>query len=431
MRSFLKRMNSLFLRYNKTISALFLLLTFGVLVQACVIAPSSKPSEKDLIDPEAPIFDKRFKSFSINDINLKHFWIEGVDPKHRDPVQLTNRTYSEVAQSVKDGVVNIYALRVEERETKFGISPNDLLPIKIPILSTLLEIIPFQVPIPFKTQGISLGSGFIINSQGYILTNAHVIHNAMDIRVILAEGKKDFPAKIIGTDALTDIALIKIDADYPLTPIPLGNSDKLQVGEVVLAMGNPMGLAHTMTSGVVSAMERIVPNLKDQILDFIQTDSAINPGNSGGPLLNLYGEVVGINTAILAEAQLIGFAIPVSIIKEVMPLLVVGKTERGWFGAAAHPLTVKDSVELGFPGSFGVLVTEVSKGSPADKVGLKERDIIIKFNNQKIRDFLMFRRKLLGLAVGQKINFDVYRKGKIYHVISKLIKKPVSEAIPP
>jgi serine protease Do len=398
--------------------------------QACTISHKSKTTLKNLVDPEATIFDKRFKEYSINDINLKHFWVEGISPSNRDPVPLTNKTFSDVAQGVKDGVVNIYTLRVEERETKFGISPNDLLPIKIPILSTILEIIPFQVPIPFRTQGISLGSGFIINAQGYILTNAHVIHNATDIRVILSEGKKDFPAKIIGVDSLTDLALIKIDADYPLTPLPLGDSDLLPVGEVVLAMGNPMGLAHTMTSGVVSAMERIVPNLKDHVLDFIQTDSAINPGNSGGPLLNLYGEVVGINTAILAEAQLIGFAIPVSVIKEVMPLLVVGKTERGWFGAAAHPLTIKDTLELGFTGDFGVMVTEISKGSPAEKVGLKERDVIVKFNNQKIRDFLMFRRKLLGLAVGQKINFDVFRKGKIYHVISKLIKKPTIETPP-
>ncbi|MBI4385161.1 MAG: trypsin-like peptidase domain-containing protein [Nitrospinae bacterium] len=391
---------------------------------ACTISKNPKPTEKNLVESENPIFDKRFKNVTRRDLNLKNFWVNAEKPSRRDPIPLTNKTFAETVETVKDAVVNIYTRRVEEREARFGISPNDLLPIKLPIISSLLDIIPFQVPIPYMTEGVSLGSGFIINKEGYILTNAHVIHNATDIRVVLSEKNRDYSAKIIGIDRLTDTALIKIDPDGELAYLPLGDSDELQVGEVVIAIGNPLGLTHSVSSGMVSAKERIVPKLQDQALDFIQTDSAINPGSSGGPLLNMYGEAVGINTALLTEAQLIGFAIPIGIVKEVMPLLVLGKTERGWFGVSGRPLLPKDAVELNFPEKEGILITEVEKGSPAEKNGLLEKDVIVRFNGQPVKNFLTFRRKLLSLLPGQRVHLSVYRQGKTLSFTNRLVRRP-------
>lgn len=405
---------------------IFVFLLAVLLGHACTISRNPKPTDQNLVDQENPIFDKRFKGFSIRDLNLKNFWAEEKNPGSRETVPLNNKSFADIVRRIKDGVVNIYTRRLEIRDAKFGISPNDLLPIRIPLVSSILEIIPFQVPIPFRAEGVSLGSGFIINKEGYILTNAHVIHNATDIRVGMSERDRDYPAKIIGIDRLTDIALIKIDTGDDLTFLPMGDSDALQVGEVVVAMGNPLGLTHSVSSGLVSAKERVVPKLQDQVLDFIQTDSAINPGSSGGPLLNMYGEVVGINTAILSEAQLIGFAIPVNIVKEVMPLLVLGKTERGWFGVVGRPVTAKDAVALGLSGKEGILVTEVEKGSPAEKAGLHEKDVIVKFNGKTVQNFLMFRRKLLSLLSGQRVHLAVFRDGKTLFFSSRLVARPVS-----
>ena len=402
---------------------IFLLLPL-FLIYGCTVPPSHKKNmEVSLVSQNDPIFDKRFENLSLKDIDLNNFWSNAETRDGRDEVALTNRTFVKIVDGVKDGVVNIYTRRVEMRETKFGIVSDDL-PIKIPIISSIFEAIPFHVPIPYKTEGVSLGSGFIVNKEGYILTNAHVIHNATDIRVVLSERRREYPAKIIGKDMLTDIALIKIDADIELTALSLGDSDKLQMGEMVIAIGNPLGFAHSVTSGLVSAKDRIVPTLNNQYLDFIQTDSAINPGSSGGPLLNFYGEVIGINTAILTKAQLIGFAVPVNIIKEVMPLLVLGKTERGWFGVTVRPVTIKDTEDIGFSGENGVIILEVAKKSPAEKAGLKEKDIIVKMNDRDIQNFLMFRRKLLSMPPGQDVHLTVFRDGNTFDISSQLIEKP-------
>jgi S1-C subfamily serine protease len=282
---------------------------------------------------------------------------------------------------------------------------------------------PFKVPIPYQREGFSLGSGFIINRQGYILTNAHVVHNATDIRVLMSDGQQGFPAKIIGMDRLTDTALLKMEADTLLTVCPLGNSDHLRTGEMVVAIGNPLGLRHTVTSGLISAKERISPGLNQKYMDFIQTDSAINPGSSGGPLMNLHGEVVGVNTALVAEAQSIGFAVPINTVKEVMPLLVLGKTERGWFGVRAVPLNAKEAATLNYEGEGGVLVVGVEEGSPADKAGIRKQDIILRLNGLPVRDFIAFRRKLLGLMPGRRIDLEVFRKGEVFEVSGKLVRK--------
>ena len=408
---------------HKFLSAIIFL---GMLT-GCSVSQSAKQADKILVTSESPIFDKRFESVSLKDIDLENFWVHGDSSDDREPVPLDNHTFSRITGKVKQAVVNIYTIRVEERDVKFGISPNDLLPIRIPIVSNILDIIPFQVPIPFKSEGFSLGSGFLINREGYILTNAHVISNAVNIHVVLAEGKKEYPAKIIGIDRLTDTALIKIEPDFVPTVLPFGDSDKLQMGEMVLAIGNPLGFQHSVTSGLISAKERATPHAGNRYTNFLQTDSAINPGSSGGPLINLYGEVVGINTAIVEQAQLIGFAIPINTVKGVMGMLIIGKTERGWFGAHASPITAEEALELNYPESEGMLIKGVEKDSPAEQSGLQINDIITGFNKEPITSLSIFRRKLLTLIPGQEIHLTIFRDGKTFEITSTLARKKTEE----
>ncbi|MBT5472214.1 MAG: trypsin-like serine protease [Nitrospina sp.] len=395
--------------------------------QACSVSQTATQANKVLVNKDAPIFDKRFQDISIEDINLENFWtrLEDVEEsRDRDPVSIDNQTFARISESVKSAVVNIYTVRLEEKDANIGIDPNSLLPFNIPIVSSILDFVPFQVPVPFNSEGLSLGSGFLINEQGYILTNAHVISNAVDIRVVLSEEQKEYQARIIGIDRLSDTALIKIDPDFTPSVLPFGDSDAIRMGEVVLAMGNPLGFQHSVTSGLISAKERISPHPKDRFVNYLQTDSAINPGSSGGPLINLHGEVVGINTAIIQTAQLIGFAIPINTVKEVMGLLIIGETERGWFGASATPISNGEAAELGFVGTGGLLIKGVEKKSPAETSGLKGKDIIVEFNHKPVDNFVVFRRKLLALVPGQKINLTVFREGKTFEVTSTLIKKP-------
>ena len=397
------------------------------MLPGCSVSRTANPSDINLVSPESPIFDKRFESVSLKDIDLENFWVHGDSSDDREPVPLDNHTFSRITKNVKQAVVNIYTIRIEERDIKFGISPNDLLPIRIPIISSILDIVPFQVPIPFRSEGFSLGSGFLINREGYILTNAHVISNSVNIGVVLAEGKKECLAKIIGIDRLTDTALIKIEPDFIPTVLPFGDSDKLQMGEVVLAMGNPLGFQHSVTSGLISAKERVAPHARDRYINFLQTDSAINPGSSGGPLVNLYGEVVGINTAIVAQAQLIGFAIPINTVKDVMGMLIIGKTERGWFGAHAAPITAEEALELNYPESEGMIIKGVEKDSPAEQSGLKTNDIIAGFNKEPTTNLAIFRRKLLALIPGQEIHLIIFRDGKTFEITSTLARKKTEE----
>ena len=405
--------------YNLVLVAF--VLAMAHLLPGCTVSNSPKGMDADLVSKEDPIFDKSFKALSFNDLDLQKMWVERETFEGRGDVVIHNNTFADVATQVKGSVVNIYTRNLEEKEAHVGVSPNDI--IRIPLLSNLFDIIPFKVPIPFQSEGYSLGSGFIINEQGYILTNAHVIHNATDIRVVLSERRKEYPARIVGADRVTDTALIRIEPDHLLTVLPLGNSDRLRIGEMVLAIGNPLGLRHSVTSGIVSATERISPGLNEKLLDFIQTDSAINPGNSGGPLVNLHGEVVGINTAVVSEAHSIGFAIPINTVKKVMPMLVLGKTERGWLGIQAVPLMPNKAFELKYPHEGGVLVVSVEEESPAEKSGLKPDDIIMSLNGHPVGRFLLLRRELLSLSPGVKLNLSVFRNGKVLEIKSTLEKK--------
>lgn len=391
---------------------------------SCSVSRRTDASEKTLVDKEALVFDKRFQDLTYQDLDLRRLWVEREAGERAKRIPVDNHTIADIVETVQGGVVNLYTLKLEERKIRFGIAPNDLLPFKIPLLSSVLDVIPFRVPIPYQAEGFSLGSGFLIHPEGYILTNAHVVHNATEIRVVLSQDRRDFPARIIGLDRVTDTALLKMPPVDGTTVLPLGDSDRLRTGEMVLAIGNPLGLRHTVTLGIVSAQERMAPGYQDRVTDFVQTDSAINPGSSGGPLLDLHGEVVGINTAIVAQAQSIGFAVPVNTVKEVMPLLVLGNAERGWFGAKALFLSQKDAQRLGYIGDSQILVQAVEAGSPAEQAGLDADDIIVGMNGEPLSQFRVFRRKQLGMPPGSEIQLTVFREGEEVSLSGRLIQHP-------
>ncbi len=260
----------------------------------------------------------------------------------------------------------------------------------------------------FRQRG--LGSGFIISRDGYILTNNHVIAGTDKIRVKLAEGK-EYPAEIVGRDANTDIALIKIQPEGDLPTAVLGDSDKLRVGDWVLAIGNPFGLEQTVTAGIVSAKARSIG--AGPYDDFIQTDASINPGNSGGPLFNLKGEVVGINTAIVAQGQGIGFAVPVNMAKEIYrDLKTKGRVTRGWLGVSVQDLTEEMASSLKIEGRRGALVGDVFPGEPADRAGIRTGDVIIEIAGKPVRNTHDLLRQVATLAVGKKAALRIVRDGR-------------------
>jgi serine protease Do len=256
----------------------------------------------------------------------------------------------------------------------------------------------------------SLGSGFIINKDGHIVTNNHVVENATDIKVALSD-KEEFDAKVVGRDPKTEVALIKIEAKRDLPVAPLGNSDKLGVGEWVVAIGNPFGLGHTVTAGIASAKGRIIG--ASAFDDFIQTDASINPGNSGGPLFNMNGEVVGINTAIVASGQGIGFAIPTNLAKEVLPQLrEKGRVTRGWLGVQVQRVTPELAQSFGLEGARGALVAEAQPNSPAKRAGIQQGDVIVEFNNETIEEMDELPRVVANTPPGTEVDVRLIRKGQ-------------------
>ena len=256
----------------------------------------------------------------------------------------------------------------------------------------------------------SLGSGFIISADGYILTNNHVVDGADEIKVKLADGRS-FNATIKGGDAKLDLALLKIDTGESLPVAKLGDSNRLQVGEWVIAIGNPFGLEQTVTVGIVSAKGRVIG--AGPYDDFIQTDASINPGNSGGPLFNAAGEVVGINTAIIANGQGIGFATPVNAAQAIIPQLrEVGHVTRGWLGVSVQPVTEELAASFGLDKPRGALVTEVIKGSPAEAAGFQRGDIILAVEGKPVAEMTDLPRLVAGMAVDSSAKFEVFRGGK-------------------
>lgn len=257
----------------------------------------------------------------------------------------------------------------------------------------------------------SLGSGFIISADGYILTNDHVVNGADEIKVKLADGRT-FTAELQGGDSKLDLALLKIDTGNEKLPVStLGDSESLKVGEWVMAIGNPFGLAQTVTVGIVSAKGRVIG--AGPYDDFIQTDASINPGNSGGPLFNSRGEVVGINTAIVAGGQGIGFAIPVDIAKDVIAQLrETGQVVRGWLGVMVQAMSEELAASFGLKEARGALVTEVTAGSPADQAGIQRGDVILSVNGKPVDEMNDLPRQVAALPVGEQARVTIYRDGK-------------------
>ncbi len=278
---------------------------------------------------------------------------------------------------------------------------------------------------PREQKRRSLGSGFIVSDDGYIITNSHVVEKADEVTVTLLD-KDEYKAKVVGTDPKTDIALIKIAAKKKLPHVDLGNSEKVEVGEWVVAIGNPFGLGHTVTAGIVSAKGRIIGS--GPYDDFIQTDASINPGNSGGPLFNLKGEVVGINTAIVQGGQGIGFATPIQLAKSILSQLKEkGKVTRGQLGVYIQPMTPDLAENLGVRGKPGALVADVTKDGPAEKAGIRSGDLITSYDGQDVRDEHELPGMVAATKPGTKVNVKVFRDGK-EHSFTVTISEMEAEA---
>jgi serine protease Do len=259
----------------------------------------------------------------------------------------------------------------------------------------------------------SLGSGVIIDPRGYILTNEHVVARAVRVKVTLIDNR-EFEGKVVGADIKSDLAVIKINSDRPLPYVKMGRSDDLMIGETIIAIGNPFGLKHTVTTGIISALNRTIHASEKQVFnDFIQVDASINPGNSGGPLLNINGSLVGINTAIFKEAQGIGFAIPIDQARRIVDnLLQYGKVRRGWLGVSVQDLTPKVARHFGLDHVHGVLVTNVFRKSPAKRAGLQPGDILLDIDGHKIADKPDYFRQIASYTVDDSFDLSYLREGR-------------------
>ncbi len=324
-----------------------------------------------------------------------------------DILTKTNQALSEVAMAVKPSVVNISSVRTIKSQGTPNPFFND------PFFRRFFgdEFRFFERPREHRQSG--LGSGVIVDKDGYILTNYHVVKDADEIKVKLSD-KREFTGKVIGSDSKTDIAVIKIQSDK-LPVIKWGDSDRLKVGEMILAIGNPFGLTQTVTSGIISATGRANVGIADYE-DFIQTDAAINPGNSGGALVNVRGELIGINTAIFSTSggyQGIGFAIPSNMAKVVMENLIKkGKVVRGWLGVSIQPITPDLAKQFSLTSEKGVLIGDVVEDSPAEKAGLKRGDVILELDGKEFSEPSALRNAVAAIPPGKEITLKILREGK-------------------
>jgi Do/DeqQ family serine protease len=331
-------------------------------------------------------------------------------------VVATQQAFIAAAKKLTPSVVNISTISKKKIiRPSFDFSPFD-------------EFFRGFRPTPRYRREKSLGSGFIINKEGYILTNDHVVRDAASIKVKLSN-EQVYDGRVVGGDPKTDMAIIKINAHGDLPVAVLGDSDSLEVGQWVIAIGNPFGLSRTVTVGVVSATGRTGMGI-ETYENFIQTDAAINPGNSGGPLLNINGEVIGINTAIVAAGQGIGFAIPVNMAKEIIPQLIKkGKVSRGWLGVSIQQVTNDLASSFGLKSAQGALVSEVIAGSPAAKAGIRQGDVIVRFAGKSVRDVQQLQRMVAETPVGAKVDVTVFRAGKEMNISLVVASQESAEAL--
>ncbi|MBF0457318.1 MAG: DegQ family serine endoprotease [Nitrospirae bacterium] len=330
-----------------------------------------------------------------------------VSPQSRDVLMQLSNAMAEVADVVKPAVVNISTQKtVDTKDSQMNRFFED------PMFKRFFgDESPFHMPKKYESR--ALGSGVIIKEDGYIVTNSHVVKDVDEIKVILSD-KTEYKGKIIGADPKTDVAVIKIDA-HDLPVIKMGDSSKMRVGEIVIAVGNPFGLNQTVTMGIVSAVGRSEVGIADYE-DFIQIDAPINPGNSGGALVNASGELAGINTAIFSTSggyQGIGFAIPSSMVKNVMDKLIKsGKVIRGWLGVNIQPLTPELSKSFGLKEKEGVLIADIVEGGPAEKAGIKRGDLIISFDGKDASNTRQLRNIVANTPPGTTLDLNVVREGK-------------------
>ncbi len=318
------------------------------------------------------------------------------------------QSFADLAEKIKPAVVNISTtttVKVPGNPFSQFFGPNDQGPFE-DFLKKHFGDIPDR-----ELKQSSLGSGFIIDKDGFIITNNHVVEGADEIKVRLVDGR-EFRARVVGRDPKTDLALIKISSLFKDLPVlPLGDSDKIRVGDWVLAVGNPFGLENSVTQGILSARGRELG--AGPFDNFLQTDAPINPGNSGGPLVNLKGEVIGINSAIIAAGQGIGFAIPSNVAKKIIPeLKEKGKIVRGWIGVSIQTMTPEAAEALGLKEAEGALVAGVVHGGPAEKAGIKKGDIIIMFQDKVIKKASELSAAVAGVQPGKDATVKVVRAGK-------------------
>jgi len=323
-------------------------------------------------------------------------------------------SFAELAEKLSPTVVNIKVTKIEKaafQGSPFQNSPYD------DFFGKFFQEGP-QGPKEYKAHGA--GSGVIISEDGYILSNNHVVEDAEEVTVTLAD-KKEYKAKVMGCDPKTDLAMLKIVADRSLPAAGLGSSKQLNVGDWVVAIGNPFGLNHTVTSGIVSAKGRVIG--AGPYDDFIQTDASINPGNSGGPLFNMSGELVGINTAIIPQGQGIGFAIPIDMAKPLIPQLESnGEIIRGYLGVNIQNVTPDIAKALDAENAEGALVADVVSGSPADKGGVERGDIITVFDGQDVKTSQELPFKVAATPVDEEVKVTVLRDGKEHQLTVKVGK---------
>jgi serine protease Do len=312
-------------------------------------------------------------------------------------------SFADLAERLSRSVVNIRVVKVERTAGPEGLGPGT--PFE-EFFGQFFGGVP-RMPRGERQQGA--GSGFVLAPEGMIITNNHVVEGAKEITVTLAD-KREYPAKIVGRDPKTDIALLKIDVKEPLPAVVLGDSDRLRVGDWVVAVGNPFGLSNTVTAGIVSAKGRVIG--AGPYDDFIQTDASINPGNSGGPLFNLQGEVIGINTAIVAQGQGIGFAVPVNQAKALVPQLEAkGEVTRGFLGVSIQDITPDLARSLKLADVKGALVADVTAGGPAEAAGVKRGDVVMRYDGKEVADAHTLPALVAGTPVGKTVTLAVRRNG--------------------
>jgi serine protease Do len=329
-----------------------------------------------------------------------------------DVLQRLDEEYTKVANAVVPSVVSITTTKTVAR--RMPIDPLELFFGRR-----------FSDDNSAQQKVTSLGSGVIVSKEGHIVTNNHVLNGTDDVTVQLSDGRQA-KAKIVGLDGQIDLAVLKIDLQN-LTPLPIGDSDKVRVGQIVMAIGNPFGLDESVSQGIISAKDRRAMN--DSQVEFFQTDTAINPGNSGGPLVNIQGEVIGINTAIYSESggnQGIGFAIPSNVVRSAMNSIIAkGRVIRGYLGVGIQSVTTDIAEQFKLNNARGALVTDVTPGSPAEKAGIIRGDVIRKVNGYEVKDTIALVNRIADADIGSNLTIDLVRDGEPKTVTARVVEQPV------